>query len=260
MSQITAKWGYKNISTINRDRGVRQMIKSTIAGLGLALMLSATPSFAASLIQNGSFEDTTDNTEIGSANSIAQNALGVGGWDVYSQMNGGWYTGNTPGQPGADGFELQRNTVVTAKNGTNYIELESHPGDPSLSTISQDFNVATAGSYILSFWYQPRVDSVGENVIHALFGGVDTVVSGPPNPAFGIWTNIVVIANLALGINTLTFNALGTIDNTLGGFIDHVSVISASEATPVPLPAGLLLLLSGLTGLGFLGRARSKAM
>jgi hypothetical protein len=61
----------------------------------------------------------------------------------------------------------------------------------------------------------------------------------------------------------------------LGGF-DRISWASTSEAfefanvlvrggpgdltpAPVPLPAGLMLLLSGLMGLGFLGRARAKA-
>ena len=39
----------------------------------------------------------------------------------------------------------------------------------------------------------------------------------------------------------------------------NLKVIEKSGIEPVPLPAGLMLLLSGLAGLGFLGRVRAKS-
>lgn len=232
---------------------------TTLALVAAATLTFATPSYAVSLINNGSFEDT--DASVGLVNSRVMNALPNGGgssWDVYATMPGGWYT--TTKDPA--GFELQRNTVVAAQDGSHYIELESHDGDPtSISNILQNFTAAVSGIYQLSFYYQPRQDTEGDNQIHALFGSTDTIVSGPPLPPFGSWTNIIVTAFLAAGSHTLEFNALGTIDNTLGGFIDNVAVnLIREQATPeVPLPAGLLLLMSGLAGLGFLGRFRAKA-
>lgn len=235
---------------------------TTLALVAAATVTFASPSYAVSLIDNGSFE-TVDGTD-GLQNNIKLNALALGpggaSWDVYATLPGGWYTTSTDPK----GFEVQRNTVVAAKEGSHYIELESHDGNPSsLSNILQKFNVGVSGIYELSFWYQPRENQVGDNKIHALFGGIDTVVSGPPDPAFGDWTKIVVQAFFASSVidYILEFNALGTIDNTLGGFIDLVSIdLVREQATPeVPLPAGLLLLLSGLAGLGFMGRIRAKA-
>ncbi|MGI9291982.1 MAG: hypothetical protein ACR2QG_12010, partial [Gammaproteobacteria bacterium] len=87
------------------------------------------------------------------------------------------------------------------------------------------------------------------------------------------WTNMTLDSNAAgavIGASLIDFPAGGIIITAgealylaftnqqfyLAGFS---FTILNNQLNPVPLPAGLLLLLSGLMGLGFLGRYRRKA-
>ena len=229
----------------------------SVAAIGLAAMLIAAPAQAASFT-NGDFE-ATDGSQVGTANGINQSALGGGNWDVYTSMPG-WSSTSTPG------FEIQTTGTVpgvTAHSGNKYIELESHPNPSGTVNIRQVFDVATTGTYKLSFFYQPRTNDPGDNLINVIFGTTALAVSGPSGTfPFGTWTEVIVSTVLYAGVNSglLEFFASATPPGlTLGGFIDSVNIIRTGDAPPVPLPAGLILLLSGLAGIGYLGRSRAKA-
>lgn len=97
---------------------------------------------------------------------------------------------------------------------------------------------------------------------------VDIVGSGPNAP-----TDTGVNGTWTIGVGTITFNisnffalsGIPTTGLTLAWAMTCANdIILAQVAIPgndipqVPLPAGLLLLLSGLTGLGFMGRFRVR--
>lgn len=174
-------------------------------------------------------------------------------WDVFSSIPG-WSTDS-----GA-GIEVQttRTGIITPNSDHHYIELDSH-GSSSNSNIYQDI-AFTTGAYQLSFWYSPRVnDGGGTNTIEYSIGTSsvdDSVLGGSVNgpgvggTSVGTWTQITdtftVTSDTTL---TLSFQAAGE-DETLGGFIDDVSI------TAVPLPAAAWLFGSALFGLVTMSRRR----
>ncbi len=122
-------------------------MKKFILSLLYALLIIAgiTSTSGASLLNNGDFDDT-----------------GVGlsdkGWTVKQSISG-WTTTSGPG------IEVQRNTVVSAHSGDQYIELDSHNWNNSNTRMEQENIFLTTGSYFLEFYYMPRTDSVNDNGI-----------------------------------------------------------------------------------------------
>ncbi|MFT3989024.1 DUF642 domain-containing protein [Aestuariivirga sp.] len=210
-----------------------------IAFLVLALF-AASGSAHANLISNGSFE--TVDSRVGNLNGIALDQLATGNrWDIYTSLPGGWTTVS-----GYHGIEVQNNTVTSAADGTKYLELESD----GISSITQSFTATFTGKYLLQFFYQPRTSTAGDNLVHATIDGV--TVSTSNGVASAGWSLVSVIVTLNAGTHTLGFDAIGAIDNSVGGFIDNVSI------TAVPLPPPALLLMSGIVGIGYLGRRSRK--
>lgn len=215
----------------------------TVASLG------ATAASAATVV-NGSFEDSTKAT--GEVNNNAFDDLagstGRNSWDVWSELNG-WSSSGA-------GIEIQTaNTIgqVDAQDGAHYVELASH-GDPdSNSAMKQDITFS-AGTYLLSFYYSPRTNTLGENgIVYGVDGIFKDIVSGPTSDLKrGEWTEVTQEFTVGDGTETLFFSAVAGGSSTLGGLIDNVSI------SAVPLPASSLLLLAGLGGLGAM-RRRKKA-
>ncbi|MFT3987520.1 VPLPA-CTERM sorting domain-containing protein [Aestuariivirga sp.] len=184
------------------------------------------------LISNGSFED------------VGGTPLAPGAWGLFDSIPS-WVS-----DPKLRDIEVQSSTIIAAQDGANYIELESDPGNSSYSVVAQSFTVAAAGDYLLSFFYAPRTGVEGDNLVNASIDGI--VLTSPSGVTPAGWTMITAIVTLSAGDHILAFDAFGSIDNTLGGFVDNVDI------SAVPLPPGLILLGTGVAGIGYMGRRRAK--
>ncbi|HOY23754.1 MAG TPA: DUF642 domain-containing protein [Cellvibrio sp.] len=195
----------------------------------VALLLTGVASLAnANLIVNGSFED----------NIVTNSST----WGVYNSING-WST-----LSGA-GIEIQRNTIVTAQDGKQYVELDSHNNS---SMFQQLTGLSVGESYLLSFWYHARTNNASnDNGIDVSWG-----TSAPGDLQLAIANETVQSTNnmwvektLSLFADQstmyLTFAATG-LNNSLGGFIDNVSL---TKVASVPESSGLVLFGLGLMGL-----------
>ena len=237
-----------------RPLGEMRMNKFKVLIAAIISILVMVPSVAFALpvdfIQNGDFEWVDDS--VGKIYGYGLNELSSSKkWDVYDALPGGWYTGD-----GEAGIEIQyTGTVVAAHSGQRYVELDSHGGTDTNSSLSQDMDLV-AGEFLLSFYYRARTDTQNDNGIEIWFGDkaigqtmlglVDGVKSDFPG-----WTLYSFsLDDVSAGLHTLTFKAVGN-DNTLGGLLDSVSLVH----TPVPVPAAVWLFGSGLIGLVALKRS-----
>ena len=206
-------------------------MKNTLRSLVIASSVFAA-SANATLITNGSFEENV--------------GLTGGQWGVFQSIPGWTATGGA-------GIEVERETVVSTPFGNQYVELDSHNN----SSMSQYLTGLSVGSiYQLDFWFKPRTGTFGDNGINVSWGATPDI--SPFTYAFGV--DGVAPADWALKTGfltatstdmTLTFSAVG-INNSLGGFIDNVSLNSVA----VSEPASLALFGLGLLGLGAVRRGR----
>ncbi len=231
------------------------MKKSLIIFLCTSLLAGVAGISTALPLVNGNFDSTHNYSPgAGLVNKIKLNEMKSGQWDVYNSIDG-WTSGKND-----SGVEIQYNTVVRAHSQNFYVELDSHPSPTSNSSITQTVFL-DPGMYNLSFWYMARTNTPNDNGIsfrvsnnplgtqedHLLFGDVDGVRAD-----FKDWLEYSYSFNVKTAANyELMFAATGW-ENTLGGFLDDVSI------TPTPEPAGMLLLGFGLIGFATIGRKHLK--
>jgi hypothetical protein len=192
---------------------------------------------SANLVVNGSFEDP----------SLAPSAWSilpsVPGWTLIS----------------GDGIEIQNNSVVTAFDGDQYVELDA----VSNSIISQTITGFSIGSgYTLSFAYQPRTSDTtvfNDNGIDVDFvwgSGAGSMsifdIAFQYSDASTDWTVYSYSFNALATTGKLYFGADG-VSNGLGGFVDDVVVAA------VPEPSVIALFGLGLLGMGAVSRKRKQA-
>jgi hypothetical protein len=232
------------------------MISKTLIGAATTLALCVSAASAATVV-NGSFEQDPGTKGLNGSTFANLAAPGGASWDIFTALPG-W----TKGSVGA-GIEIQTAetlTTINAQDGQHYVELDSNNN----SSMQQTINFDSTGSYLLSFFYSPRDQNAASNVIdYSLFDALSpftTVlagsVTGPgsvPLTAVGTWTQITAMFVITkTGDYNLRFAAGGT-NNSLGGFIDNVSIAA------VPVPAAGFLLFGALGGLAALRRRRKTA-
>lgn len=217
-----------------------------VSRIALSSLFAATLSFQASanLITNGSFEEG--------------NSLGNSGWGVYQVLDDGDISTNDWEQILGAGIEIQAGGTggIPAQDGTYKVELDSDfgrggvsgPGITTNSVMAQLVDGLLVGNtYELNFWYSARtVGNPNTNQVTAfagsptLFinpGALGTVSSSTKGWEEYSYTFVATNDSMLVG-----FGAEGRAD-TLGGFIDNVSL------TSVPEPVSVALL--GMSLLGF---------
>ena len=200
-----------------------------------AIALAGAASIAnANLLTNGDFESN----------------VGLSGhsWGVFSSIDG-WTTLSGPG------IEVQRNTVVNAESGNQYVELDSNSNSAMYQAIS---GLSIGQTYSLDFWYHTRTNNGdNDNGINVYWGDttpgnlqleISDLVSSQTYSWIEYSTNLVATAETMY----LTFSAEG-LSNSLGGFIDNASLNS------VPEPSNIALLTIGLLGLIISRRRANQA-
>lgn len=220
-----------------------------LLGIGSFLLCLVHSATALPLI-NGNFDETSYSSPyLGKINHIALEAMEEGQWDVYDSIDG-WEAGANDA-----GIEIQYNTVVQSHSPNFYVELDSHGGQYTNSSMTQEVYL-DSGIYDLSFWYRARTETAGDNGISFSLGNFSGSVDGVKSD-FTDWTEYIYSITIDFeGLYNLTFAATG-IDNSLGGFIDDVKLAQGSTSSePVPEPATFILLSLGLAG--FAGTRKKK--
>lgn len=220
--------------------------KFTLGSAVAAVVLAgATCAGAATIVQNGSFEQDPG-VAGNNGKTYAEIAAGVGGgWDIYNALPG-WSTD-------IDGVEVQtKHTIpLTPYDGDYYVELDTTRN----SGISQDVTLGV-GKYLMSFAYSPRIGSQTTNAVDFGIDGLFfDVVNGPGvaplNAVVGQWSLVTYAFNVTTaGQYTMFFDAASRSDS-LGGFIDDIKIAS------VPVPAAGFLLFGALGGLAALRRRKA---
>jgi hypothetical protein len=129
--------------------------------------------------------------------------------------------------------------------------------------MAQDVITIAGQSYALSFAYSPRPGvSSASNGIDVWWGGalLRSVTADGRGLFDTDWTVFSDVVTAATDLTTLAFYATGTSDS-LGGYLDAVSLVALGSGTPtaIPVPATLAMLGLGLAGFGITARRRRTA-
>ena len=162
------------------------------------------------LLTNGGFEDPN---------------LSTGQWHVYSSILG--WTGF-----GA-GIEVQDHAAGNPNSGDNLVELDSH-GPNSSSAMEQTIVTVPGQKYRLEFYHSPRPNN-GPDTDNAIelsvlvtspIGIILTEVIGSPSSSDSgtVWTKYTRDFVALTTQTTIRFADAGSEQDTLGGYLDDVSV------------------------------------
>ncbi|HLO86016.1 MAG TPA: PEP-CTERM sorting domain-containing protein [Nostocaceae cyanobacterium] len=181
----------------------------------LPLTIAAQPAVAANLVTNGSFEQP----QIPSGSIVILPS--IPGWNLL------------PGSQGT-GIEIQNNVAGSPFQGQQFVELDSN----GVTGIFQDLATQVGETYRLEFAFSPR-PGVRQNILNINWGGQSLGTLSTSGVALNN-TNWTVFSTDLLAtspITRLSFNNFNELSNSVGTYLDAVSV------TAVPEPASLLGLL-----------------
>ena len=162
-------------------------------------------------------------------------------WEVYPSGIAGWSVVS-----GA-GIEIQEGGVAGAPHGGDQLaELDSH-GSGSQSTIEQVITTVPGGKYRLTFWHSPRPNNgpsddneIELNVLITSSSGViinDTVGESMTGGSNTSWTQYAYDFVAVDGQTSIRFSDSGSQADTLGGYLDDVSMF-ALNCTETGFPYG----------------------
>jgi hypothetical protein len=211
-------------------------IKSLFAVSAIALA-SVGAQASTNLIQNGSFEDNT---------------IAAGSWQILTGTN------LVDWKAGQYGIELRNAAAGVAQDGVNFVELDTTQN----SSMAQKVTISSAGSYLLSFWYNSRPDSTGAvntDLIKWSFGEAEgSVLRNYKKDDVSTWSQfsqVFTFNSVPEDHLALKFSA-GGLSDSYGGSLDNVSLTKIT--TPVPEPESHAMMLAGLGLMAAIARRRKQ--
>lgn len=213
----------------------------------IALLALTSWQARASLITNGSFEDTSK-TFVGDANhtdNLPSGSMQIPGWTTINGTFTAWIENGNPWN-------------ISASNGSFFLDLTGYADSVKYGGVSQSFATTPGASYVVTF-------DLGYGGNSGLFGGpakvtvsaggtsqVFTSGSGTPNPAVWDSETFGFMANSAM--TTLDIVGLSSAGGDYIG-LDNVDV-ELGTAPPVPEIGTFGLVLTGIAFMGDLARRR----
>lgn len=205
-----------------------------LAGVA-ALALLASNAEAASLITNGSFEDTTGFVPDGNDTmTLGPGSTTMTGWTVTTN-DVAWIGPSNP-------------FGVTAEDGSYSLDLQGYSDGSPYGAVTQSISTVNGGSYVVSFYVGSLANSAA--AITASAGGASQTFTTPVLTSYG-WS-VESLPFTATGPSTLISLAGTTASDGIYIGLDNVSVTCQAACTVAgaPEPDAWLLLLVGIGGVG----------
>jgi Protein of unknown function (DUF642) len=196
------------------------LIGAAFAMTVLPTVLAAKPAAAVAsvttdIVTNGSFENTQ---------------LNNGSWGIFQSIDGWQLLDGSSGS----GIEVQNRAAGNPFDGNNLVELDSNGN----TGIFQDLATEIGKTYKLGFAFSSRA-GVAENILNVKWGGqsVANLSASGTGLSDTNWNTFMYDLVATSTTTRLSFDNFGSNSDSLGTYIDKVSV---TTATAVPEPGSIM--------------------